>query len=41
MARTGHQDMRMLSHYSHGKFGKIFEDEFGFMKVLEGKDAEG
>lgn len=40
MQRTGHQDMRMLSLYSHGKFGKIYEDEFGFMKVNEGQESE-
>jgi len=40
MARTGHKDMRMLSLYTHGKFGKIFEDEFSFMKVNEGQESE-
>ena len=38
MARTGHADMRMLSHYSHGKFGEIFEDRFEFMGIADGKE---
>jgi len=32
MGRTGHSDMRMLSHYSHPKLGKIHEDQFEFMQ---------
>lgn len=40
MARTGHADMRMLSHYSHGRFGKVFEDSFDFMKVNEVKESD-
>ena len=32
MGRTGHSDMRMLSHYSHPKTGKIHEDQFEFMQ---------
>jgi len=32
MGRTGHADMRMLSHYSHGDFDEVYEDRFGFMK---------
>lgn len=32
MGRTGHADMRMLSHYSHGNFEEVYEDRFGFMK---------
>jgi len=40
MARTGHANMRMLSHYSHGKFGTVFEDGFDFMKINEGKESE-
>lgn len=40
MARTGHADMRMLSHYSHGKFGEVFEDSFSFMQVNEVKESE-
>jgi len=32
MGRTGHADMRMLSHYSHPKLGTIHEDQFEFMK---------
>jgi integrase len=41
MARTGHADMRMLSHYSHGKFDRIWEDSFSFMQVPETKGANG
>lgn len=40
MARTGHKDMRMLSLYSHGKFGIIYEDRFEFMKMGEEKEGE-
>jgi len=32
MGRTGHADMRMLSHYTHPKLGKIHEDQFEFMQ---------
>jgi len=32
MERTGHADMKMLSHYSHANFDEVYEDEFGFMK---------
>ncbi len=32
MGRTGHADMRMLSHYSHPKLGIIHEDQFEFMQ---------
>ncbi|MFP7756272.1 tyrosine-type recombinase/integrase [Thermodesulfobacteriota bacterium B35] len=32
MGRTGHSDMRMLSHYSHPKLGRIYEDQFEFMQ---------
>ena len=31
MGRTGHADIRMLSHYSHPKLGNIHEDQFEFM----------
>jgi len=32
MGRTGHADMKMLSHYSHPKLGDIHEDLFEFMQ---------
>lgn len=32
MGRTGHSDMRMLSHYSHPKLDIIHEDRFAFMR---------
>lgn len=32
MGRTGHKDHRMLDHYTHPKFGEVFEDEFEFME---------
>jgi len=35
MGRTGHADMRMLSHYSHPKLGIIHEDQFEFMQDEE------
>ena len=35
MKRTGHADMRMLSHYSHGDFDEVYEDRFGFLKTDE------
>lgn len=35
MSRTGHSDMRMLSHYSHPKLGQIYEDQFEFMREEE------
>ena len=31
MGRTGHADMRMLSHYDHPKLRNIHEDQFEFM----------
>ena len=40
MQRTGHGDLRMLSHYSHGRFSEIFEDRFSFMQVPEGEGSE-
>ena len=32
MGRTGHTDMKMLSHYTHPKLGAIHEDLFDFMQ---------
>jgi len=32
MGRTGHTDMKMLSHYSHPKLDIIYEDQFEFMQ---------
>jgi hypothetical protein len=36
MGRTGHAEMRMLSHYSHPKLGIIHEDPFEFMQDKHG-----
>ena len=30
----------MLSLYSHGKFGIIYEDKLEFMKIIEEKEGE-
>ena len=35
MKRTGHTDMRMLLHYSHGDFKEVYEDRLGFLKTDE------
>jgi len=40
MGRTGHSDMRMLSHYSHPKLGKIHEDQFEFMQNHENLESK-
>ena len=32
MQRTGHDDLAMLSHYTHPQFGEVLEDRFGFMR---------
>lgn len=37
MERTGHTDMKMLSHYSHGAFEEVYEDKFDFMQVEKPK----
>ena len=37
MQRTGHDDMAMLSHYTHSEFGEVLEDRLGFMQ----NDEEG
>jgi integrase len=33
MARTGHSNMKMLSHYSHGETDEILEDNLDFLKM--------
>lgn len=38
MGRTGHADMRMLSHYTHPRLGTIHEDRFDFMQDDEKKE---
>lgn len=38
MGRTGHADMRMLSHYSHPQLGEIHEDGFLFMQEKTGEN---
>lgn len=40
MGRTGHADMRMLSHYSHPQLGTIHEDEFSFMQEPAENETE-
>lgn len=35
MKRTGHTDLRTLSHHSHGDFKEVYEDRFGFLKTDE------
>ena len=40
MGRTGHKDGRMLDHYSHPKFGEVYEDQFPFMQMEEKSAAE-
>jgi len=37
MQRTGHNDMTMLSRYTHSEFGEVLEDRLGFMR----DDEEG
>ena len=37
MQRTGHDDMAMLSQYTHSEFGEVLEDRLGFMQ----DDEEG
>ena len=32
MKRTGHTTLSMLSHYSHGDFIEVYEDQFGFLQ---------
>ncbi len=39
MGRTGHADMRMLSHYTHPKLDTIYEDQFDFMKDDKNKQS--
>ena len=35
MQRTGHDDMAMLSHYTHADFGEVLEDRLGFLQENE------
>uniref|UniRef100_A0A6M3J3E5 Putative site-specific tyrosine recombinase n=1 Tax=viral metagenome TaxID=1070528 RepID=A0A6M3J3E5_9ZZZZ len=39
MKRTGHTNLGMLSHYSHGDFKEVYEDKFDFLKddIKEGR----
>lgn len=38
--RTGHTNMRMLSHYSHGDFKEVYEDKFDFLKDNKNEDLD-
>ena len=40
MGRTGHADMSILSHYSHGGFGEVYEDNFTFMQPQNNKNSQ-
>ena len=33
MQRTGHDDMAMLSRYTHPEIGEVLEDRLGFMRA--------